>query len=199
MKKLNYIALVSVSVIIGEGLQAILNKTKSNIKIFFFNDSQELENYANKSVLNLIIINSDISEDDIKAIQKINIPNLKIIGLISNSPNRMFYSLIDNKIYLNDSPSKIIEIIETCLSNSNKSKEKFSKNNLSKRETEILKLLVIGKSNKEIANILYVSIHTVISHRKNITSKLGIKSTAAMAIFAVANNLIDINEDIDLI
>ena len=199
MKKLNYIALVSVSVIIGEGLQAILNKTKFNIKIFFFNDSQELENYANKSVLNLIIINSDISEDDIKTIQKINIPNLKIIGLISNSPNRTFYSLIDNKIYLNDNPSKIIEIIETCLSNSNKSKEKFSKNNLSKRETEILKLLVIGKSNKEIANILYVSIHTVISHRKNITSKLGIKSTAAMAIFAVANNLIDINEDIDLI
>ena len=133
MKKLNYIALVSVSVIIGEGLQAILNKTKSNIKIFFFNDSQELENYANKSVLNLIIINSDISEDDIKTIQKINIPNLKIIGLISNSPNRTFYSLIDNKIYLNDNPSKIIEIIETCLSNSNKSKEKFSKNNLSKR------------------------------------------------------------------
>lgn len=201
MGGLNYIAFVAVSVILKEGIMAILNYGKFNFKAYDFNNIQELNNYTNKSIFNLIIINSDIQEDEIKNIPnlKVNIPNIKIIGLISNSPKRSFSLQIDNKIYLNDNSSKITEIIEHCLSDSNNSTVKTTKNKLSKRETEILKLLVKGKSNKEIANELFISIHTVISHRKNITKKLGIKSTAAMAIYAVANNLIDINDNIDLI
>lgn len=62
-----------------------------------------------------------------------------------------------------------------------------------------MKLLAIGKSNKEIADELYISIHTVVTHRKNITNKLGIKSAAAMAIYAVANNIIDLNDSLNLI
>ena len=53
--------------------------------------------------------------------------------------------------------------------------------------------------NKEIAEELFISIHTVVTHRKNITNKLGIKSTAEMAIYDVANNIIDINESLKLI
>lgn len=49
-------------------------------------------------------------------------------------------------------------------------------------------------SNKEIADKLFLSIHTVTTHRRNINNKLQIHSTAALAIFAILNKLIDLSE-----
>lgn len=65
---------------------------------------------------------------------------------------------------------------------------------LSDREIDILREVVRGLSNKEIADKLFISIHTVISHRKNITRKLNIHSTSGLTIYAIVNNLIDISE-----
>ncbi|MBR3565458.1 MAG: helix-turn-helix transcriptional regulator [Paludibacteraceae bacterium] len=65
---------------------------------------------------------------------------------------------------------------------------------LSDREIDVLREVVQGLSNKEIADKLFISIHTVISHRKNITRKLNIHTTAGLTIYAIVNNLIDINE-----
>ena len=62
---------------------------------------------------------------------------------------------------------------------------------LTKRETAVLVQLAQGKTNKEIADALNVSVHTVISHRKNITRKTGIKSVAGLTVYAMLNNLID--------
>ena len=200
MGKLNYIAFVSMPTIIKEGIMTVLNSKKFNLKANTFNNIQELNNYSNKSIFDLIIINSNITGNEIKNINnlKSTIPNSKIIGIISNNPNRDFYSLLDNKIFLNDNSSKIVEIVELCLSNENKSNKKSFENKLSERETDVLKLLIQGKTNKEIADELFISIHTVISHRKNIITKLGIKSTAAMAIYAVASNIIDLNDNLNL-
>ena len=61
---------------------------------------------------------------------------------------------------------------------------------LSERETEVLKQVALGYTNQEIAERLYISKHTVISHRKNITSKLGIKTVSGLTVYAVLNNLI---------
>ena len=62
---------------------------------------------------------------------------------------------------------------------------------LTPREREVLILLVQGYINKEIADKLYISLTTVISHRKNITEKLGIKSISGLTIYAVMNGFID--------
>ena len=64
---------------------------------------------------------------------------------------------------------------------------------LSEREKEVLVQIVRGLSNKEIADVLCISMHTVISHRKNITRKLNIHSSAGLTIYAIVNKLIDIN------
>ena len=64
---------------------------------------------------------------------------------------------------------------------------------LSDREKDVLIQLVHGLSNKEIADVLCISTHTVISHRKNITRKLNIHSTAGLTIYAIVNKLVDIN------
>lgn len=64
---------------------------------------------------------------------------------------------------------------------------------LSSRERDVVVQIVKGLSNKEIADVLCISVHTVITHRKNITRKLNIHSTAGLTIYAIVNKLIDIN------
>ena len=64
---------------------------------------------------------------------------------------------------------------------------------LSEREKDVLIQVVRGLSNKEIADVLCISTHTVISHRKNIARKLNIHSTAGLTIYAIVNKLVDIN------
>ena len=62
---------------------------------------------------------------------------------------------------------------------------------LSERELDVLILVAKGMANKEIADRLNISIHTVMSHRKNITHKTGIKSVAGLTVYALLNNLLD--------
>ena len=64
---------------------------------------------------------------------------------------------------------------------------------LSEREQDVLVQVVHGLSNKEIADVLCISTHTVITHRKNIARKLNIHSTAGLTIYAIVNKLVDIN------
>ena len=64
---------------------------------------------------------------------------------------------------------------------------------LSEREKDVLVQLVRGLSNKEIADVLHISTHTVISHRKHISHKLNIHSTAGLTIYAIVNKLVDLN------
>ena len=64
---------------------------------------------------------------------------------------------------------------------------------LSDREKEILVCLVQGMSNKEIANSLFISLNTVITHRRNIARKLQIHSVAGLTIYAIVNKLVDIS------
>jgi len=64
---------------------------------------------------------------------------------------------------------------------------------LSSREKDVLIQVVRGLSNKEIADVLCISMHTVVSHRKHITRKLNIHSTAGLTVYAIVNKLVDIN------
>ena len=64
---------------------------------------------------------------------------------------------------------------------------------LSEREKEVLKLVVQGLINKEIADRLHLSLHTIITHRKNIARKLNIHSTAGLTIYAIVNHLVELD------
>ena len=65
---------------------------------------------------------------------------------------------------------------------------------LSQRERDIVRCVAHGMSNKEIADSLCLSIHTVTTHRRNLSAKLGIHSAAGLAIFAILHNLVDIKD-----
>ena len=64
-------------------------------------------------------------------------------------------------------------------------------NDLSMREIEVLSLVARGFINKEIADKLNISLTTVITHRKNITKKLGIKSVSGLTIYAVMRGYVE--------
>ena len=64
---------------------------------------------------------------------------------------------------------------------------------LSDREIEVMSLIAQGLINKEIADRLNIGLSTVITHRKNIMDKLGLKSVSALTIYAVMHGYVDIN------
>lgn len=68
---------------------------------------------------------------------------------------------------------------------------------LSARETDVLQLIVKGSTNKDIADKLNISLNTVLSHRKNITAKLGIKTVSGLTFYAIMNGIIS-GDDIEL-
>ena len=65
---------------------------------------------------------------------------------------------------------------------------------LSKREKEVLYLIAEGNTNSEIAEILFLSSHTVTTHRKNIMIKLGVRNTAGIVMYAVKSGLVSPNK-----
>ena len=65
---------------------------------------------------------------------------------------------------------------------------------LTDREIEVMSLIVQGNINKEIAEKLNISLSTVVTHRKNIMDKLGMRSVSALTIYAVMHGYVDINK-----
>jgi DNA-binding CsgD family transcriptional regulator len=68
-----------------------------------------------------------------------------------------------------------------------------SRQPISQRELEVLKLVALGLLNKEIADKLNISLNTVLSHRKNITSKLGIKTVSGLAFYCLSHGYLSSN------
>lgn len=96
----------------------------------------------------------------------------------------------DEVINVYDSPATIIKKMRSALT-SRLDVPKSDSHELSTREKEILICVAKGMLNKEIADLYNISIYTVITHRKNITRKTGIKTVAGLTVYALLNNLID--------
>lgn len=110
----------------------------------------------------------------------------KIVGISIENKGDEEIEKFDEIIYLNDDFSVVLGKIDAVLPKT----EADTNSQLSSRELEILSLVAKGLSNRKIADKLFISIHTVITHRKNITAKLGIKTIAGLTMYASINNLI---------
>lgn len=104
----------------------------------------------------------------------------------------------ENPYMLNitSSQTDIVEQLQQIFNDSAEVPNGAVQEELSARETEVLKLVARGLMNKQIADELSISLHTVISHRKNITRKLGIKTVSGLTVYALLNGLIT-SEDIE--
>jgi DNA-binding NarL/FixJ family response regulator len=100
----------------------------------------------------------------------------------------------DGNIGIFNTSEQIEKKLQGALKISSDKEQEDGSNELSTRECEILTAVAKGKTNKEIADEFNLSIHTVISHRKNISHKLGINSIAGLTIYAVMNKLLDVED-----
>ena len=80
------------------------------------------------------------------------------------------------------------------ISESFEEKSETTSNALSEREKEIIVQVVKGLSNKEIAEALFISVNTVMTHRRNIARKLQIRSAAGLTIYAIVNGLVNLDD-----
>ena len=102
-----------------------------------------------------------------------------------------------NYVYVQASQEVIIEQLKQYFSGDNTILFNDSNKELSVREVEVLQIIVKGGTNKEIADKLCISLNTVLTHRKNITAKLGIKTVSGLTFYAIMNGLVS-GEDIEL-
>lgn len=87
-----------------------------------------------------------------------------------------------------------IEDWQDMLASSSNIKEKNDDQPLSQREIDVLRLVALGNINKEIADKLNISLNTVLSHRKNITAKLGIKTVSGLIFYCIMHGYISADE-----
>jgi DNA-binding CsgD family transcriptional regulator len=97
-------------------------------------------------------------------------------------------------ININDTPALIVNKVNEFMSQFGVKEEDKTFTELSKRETEVLQCIAKGMANKEVADKLFISVHTVMSHRKNISDKIGIRSVSGLTMYAILKRIIDIDE-----
>lgn len=116
--------------------------------------------------------------------------HFSIIALTTGLLPTATASLYDETIAITDSLTTIADKLrKTCAASE---PDEADKDTLSQREKEIVAWVVKGLTNKEIAEKLYLSVHTVNTHRRNIARKLEIHSPTGLTIYAIVNHLVDL-------
>lgn len=113
-----------------------------------------------------------------------------VVGLQTVNMSDEALKQYDEVVNIYDAPPVIIRKLRSAVS-ARSDAPKQDGEELSAREKEILVCVARGMLNKEIADYYNISVYTVITHRKNITRKTGIKTVAGLTVYALLNNLID--------
>jgi DNA-binding CsgD family transcriptional regulator len=185
------IAVIEPSQIIFEGLSNVLMKFKKNFYLYRFADLEELKQSTSKENFNVAVINPSVIQNRLNDFLKLKNTSQGIlwIALVYSFFDDEVLQKYDDTLSVNASPEQIFSKI----GQNNPASDKIQQEDLSDREIEVLVQMVKGLSNKEIADKLNISIHTVISHRKNITDKTGIKSLSGLTIYAITKKIVPLD------
>ncbi|MFI3262140.1 MAG: LuxR C-terminal-related transcriptional regulator [Rikenellaceae bacterium] len=186
-----HIVIAEPSVIIRSGLLAVLQKaTGLNIDLAEISDMSLLTENLSKLLPDILIINP-LHLGVFSPVQlKDYCRNLKVVALQSTLAEQAAIKNFDGAISIYDSAEAVKNTLLNVINTDTAIEEKAE---LSAREKEIVVCVAKGMTNKEIADVLCLSTHTVVSHRRNITNKLDIYSTSGLTIYAIVNKLIEID------
>ena len=116
-------------------------------------------------------------------------PSMAVVALVYQYVDPQLLDAFKVTLDIREQGSHVAQRLRECCQPEGETAEENYE--LSDRESEVLLLVAQGCSSKEIADKLHISIHTVNTHRKNITHKTGIKSVAGLAVYAMLHNLIN--------
>lgn len=120
---------------------------------------------------------------------------MKCIALLYTAADQALVRPYDEQITIYDSVDEISHKLERLHADETPAaEEEDEQQSLSTREKEIVVCVVKGLTNREIADRLFLSTHTVITHRRNIARKLQIHSASGLTIYAIVNKLVELSE-----
>lgn len=197
MSRKKKVLIVEPSIIIKEGLIKILGKSP---ELDVLRPSDGTEDYAERISVarpDILLINPTVmpysKRYPVYSLAQ-EYPHMTIIALvyqyIDNAILHAFHSVLE----IRESAERIVDILLEAYASASDRAEMLDPaggHELTRRETDVLVLVAKGLMSKEIAERLHISVHTVISHRKNITRKTNIKSVAGLALYALMNNLME--------
>jgi len=191
----------SINVIIADesplvrlGIIGILNKIDFPFQIREITNSKRTISSLHKEHKNLVIISNsyiNICPPELTAV--LLSKHKQTLRVLIHDDKSAFKTLpdFDEILEPEDNEKVIIRKLEKLLGAFSTMKpDKNYPGEISGREKEVLQLVAMGMTNKEIAEKLFISSYTVITHRKNITAKLGIKTIAGLTVYAVIHKLI---------
>ncbi len=175
------------------GLKTIISVIGIDPEITEIGSLSDLKSFLNKGYKpDFIIMNNDISDESIlDQITAIEFPCRTM--LIGDKGQELVKGRFE-AICLENQKEIVEKFQEFFFEPESKQEPSTDKSLLSEREIDVLKTVALGLSNKEIADKLCISAHTVITHRKNITEKLGIKTIAGLTVYAIMNGIINPEE-----
>jgi DNA-binding CsgD family transcriptional regulator len=185
------------SALIASGLTHYIHSVSPTSTIEVFKTVSELM-IVNKLASPIIFIDLQIlTPDSVLIIEKIKnmYSSCILIGLSDRQINDRLLPYFDHILLSDDFEPTIVNTLRSIY----QPEENFYSpvdniQVISERESEILKYVALGLTNKEISKKLNISIHTVITHRKNITFKLGIKTIAGLTVYAILKGIITAEE-----
>ena len=186
------IVLMEPSEIVATGITAILDKSTD------FTVVHTLSNpgYFNTNTdVDIIIINPTVIDynDRLDIRSYLGGTNATIVALTHSNYEESVLRQYDECIGIYDNAQRIYQKLKSAMEE-NAGNPKSDLNELSSRERDILTAVAKGKTNKEIADEFNISIYTVISHRRNISQKLGINSIPGLTVYAIMNKLVDMSD-----
>lgn len=186
------IVLIEPSEIVATGIATIINNSPE------FKVAHILSNpsyYNSNDDTDIVIINPTVIDYnerfDIRSY--LGCKNAAIVALTHSNYEESVLRQYDECIGIYDNAPRIIQKLKNAIEE-NSQNPKNDINELSSRERDILAAVAKGKTNKEIADEFNISIYTVISHRRNISQKLGINSIPGLTVYAIMNKLVDMSD-----
>lgn len=187
------IIIIEPSTIVFAGLQSIIERMHIAESIYHVTELDTITQKLAQLRADIIIVNTAVfgfhKNLSIKSIFK-DCTHASIIAFVSQYSDSQFLKQFDDIIDIYDDAQTISAKIRHIIEQDTIDITETDSTELSEREQEVLIAVVKGLINKEIASTLNISIHTVMSHRKNITRKTGIKSISGLTVYALFNNLI---------
>lgn len=193
MSKKQKIVIVEPSPILSTGISYLLSNNLQYDVIAIIDTFEKLQERIRITNPDILIINPLVIDFSkrymIKSLFQ-SYSDLILIALVSSFVEQAVLKQFHTVIEITDTQQKIESKLRESVVSTNSS-DLRDNYELSEREIDVLIAVAKGKMNKEIADDLHISIHTVITHRKNISRKTGIKSVSGLTVYALLNNLID--------